>query len=64
MKTDRLLSLVRSIMQRSIESGDIEMISRQLSVLLQLEHDRRMELEKELTDIRLAKRYGRRKEDK
>lgn len=64
MKTDRLLSLVRSIMQRSIESGDIEMISRQLSVLLQLEHDRRMELEKELTTIRLENKYGRRKEDK
>ena len=64
MSTERMLSTIRRMIQKAAAMDDKATVSRMICALLNAEHDRRVELEKELVDLKLRIRYGRRKGDK
>jgi len=48
MKTDRMISIVRSLIQRALEAKEEALVQQYLGLLVLLQKDRIIELEKQL----------------
>lgn len=60
MSNDRLLNLIKLAIQRSLANNDQHLVSQQLNALVQVERERRIELEKECAILRLKLKYAER----
>lgn len=58
MKTERMISMVRSMMQRNADKGEIAQVIQKAQALTLLQSDRIKELEREKARRQLKERYG------